>query len=631
MNNIKQKFYENRHHALGFVAICILTFFSYSNIESHTFLNWDDITYILNNDHIQEFNTANLYWMFTNYEQGNWHPITWLSFTANFELWGQNPVAFKLVNISIHALNSCLVFFLTYLLLYAAKTRFHAETATTFGQLSEFELNIAAFFAALLFAVHPTHVESVTWIVERKDVLSALFFLATLVSYTKYRLNDNHPRWLTLALVFFLCSLMSKPMAVTIPAVLIILDIYPLKAVRMENFRFETVKSLLSNKMSFILLALVVSMITIITQRAGIHALESAPIDTRLINACMSIILYLYNFLIPTDLSPFYPFHPWSLQPNLFSFIPVAGFLAVTGYFLYLFKKKTYFPLAAWLYMIVTLLPVIGIVKVGFQAAADRYTYIPLLSVFVVTGAGVALLLHYAKQFRFGLHATASLCVIVLLLFSHLTYRQNDVWESDIVLWTTVNSKYPGQAAVSYSNLGTHYYGNGDFNKAVQYFGMSLGIEPDNIDTLEKIAKAYEQAQNDALARFYYESIIKVVPETPKGYVLLGDFYYRRQQLEQAKSLYSTAFSIAPQYEVTLLRGALVDYLNGAYQDSEKKLEYALTLSPEYFSALQLSALVATKLGNTSKARTIASKILTLKGDKSLAQELLTTIDNRSL
>jgi tetratricopeptide (TPR) repeat protein len=607
----------------GFIALAILTSIAYSGIGNHQFLNWDDITYINENRHIHSITLNNLIWMFTNYEQQNWHPLTWLSFAINFEIWGSNALPFKVTNICIHILNSILVYFLTFNILYISQRNYHLNNGTYYSSLSKKTLKYASILIAIFFAIHPIHVESVTWIVERKDVLSAFFFFATILGYLKYRETHNDIKWFNISFFMFLCSLMSKPMGVTIPLVLILLDIYPLKLLKPELSLIGNTKILLSRKMSFFILSLLVASITLITQRGGIQDLAHMGLDSRLINAAMTVILYFYNFIWPTSLSPFYPFHHWSTEPNLYSFIPVSIFLVFTGYLLLLFKRKIQFPIIAWAFFLITLLPVIGIVKVGFQAAADRYTYIPLLSAYIAMGAGIALLIEYLKPYRLGRHALIIGAATIISFYMAYTYKQNQIWRADKPLWDYVISQYPGSASVGYSNLGTYYYTKSHFNEAILYFNKALELDPDNIDVMEKIAKTYELSKRDDLALPHYKQIIQAHPDSPRGYTLLGDFLYRRKNVKDAKLLYQKAFSLAPFIVSTMQRSALVDYLERDYSSAKEKLNYLLKLQPDDIGSLQLSAKIEIKLDNKKAAHKLAEKILALRHNDELANEIL--------
>ena len=616
------------HKILALGIIAIATVFAYGDIVNHQFLHWDDMLYIHNNKYIHNLNGANLYWMFTNYDVGNWHPLTWLSLALDFSVWGYNPLAFKLVNLGIHIINSVLVYHLVFTLLQLTQRNYHAQGHTLFSRVSQQELTVASLLVALLFAIHPQHVESVSWIAERKEVLCGLFFLATILAYIQYRVTNNK-KWLTTTTILFFCSLMAKPMAVTLPLVLILIDIYPLKVIDKASPLKQNLAQLLKNKWILFLLSTFVALITLFTQRHGIQGSEHLSLDSRIVNACMTLVLYVYKFIWPANLSPFYPFHPWSTEPNLFSLIPVLLVILLITASVVLARKKIYYPLAILLYIIITLLPVIGLIKVGSQAAADRYTYLSLLSLIAMLGGYISAILHLAKdRILIKVASSTALCLIVVT-FGFFTFQQNKIWQTDFTLWEKAIALYPGLADRAYSNLGEVHLNQGNYSQAINYFHKALAIQPENSAILEKTGKAHERLNNDKLAAYYFNVIIHLHPEVYRGYMLLGDLYYSRRNVDQAKAMYNKAFSLTPDSTATLQRKALVDYLDGNLQSALQKIDYLLMISPDNIGGLQLSAKIHLKAKNINKAAESANRILDLKPDDSFAKELLNTIQQK--
>lgn len=626
MNKYSDYLCTHKLIVLGFLGITVATVAVYWDIVHHQFLQWDDMLYIHNNKHIQSLTTDNLFWMFTNFDVGNWHPLTWLTLAFDFKIWGYNPVAFKFVNVSIHIVNSILVYYLTFSVLQLAQHNYHSNNNGLFSRIAGHELSIASFLAALLFAIHPQHVESVSWIAERKEVLCGLFFLASMLSYIEYKTTNNN-NWLAVSTLMCFFSLMSKPMAVSLPLVLVLIDIYPLKVISKTASFKQNVKALFENKLIFFLLSACVSMITLFTQRHGIQGSEYLALDSRIINACMTIVLYIYKFVWPANLSPFYPFHPWSSEPNIFSFIPVLAIVTISAILFYLTRKKIYFPAIAALFLLVTLLPVIGLIKVGSQAAADRYTYLPLLSLFVVLGGGFSIAIHIIKQHVFAKTAFAIATITIAVTFGVFTFKQNQIWKSDLTLWDKAIQLYPGTADRAYSNLGQVHLNQGDYPQAVEYFQKALAIQPSNSFLLENTGKAYERLNNHRLAAYYFREIISLYPEAYRGYMLLGDLFYSRKFLPQTKLMYNKAFQLMPNAVSTLQRKALIDYIEGNLQSAIEKTDYLLTLSPNSIGGLQLSAKIHLKANNPDKAIILAKKLLALKPNDSFATELLASIN----
>jgi tetratricopeptide (TPR) repeat protein len=613
----------------GILVTIILVTVAYSNIAGHQFLNWDDIDYILKNERIKSFSIDNIMWMFGDFSMANWHPLTWLSYAFNYALWAKNPLAYKITNIVIHTINSILVYAVTLQIITHIKNNFHCSTASRFSLLTTKELQYASIITAIMFGVHPIHVESVTWISERKDVLYSLFFLLTVYFYIKHRESDNDRKWLLTSIFMFLFSLMSKPMSVTTPLILILIDIYPLNTLRNKSTLKESAKSLLANKITFFLLALLVSIITLLTQSAGIQGAERLAIDSRIINASMSILQYVYHFFWPVNLSTFYSFHPWSTDPGIYSILPVAIVSIITIWFVYLaVARKIYFPIIGWLYFAISLLPVIGIVKVGAQAAADRYTYMPLLSFFILAGTVGLMFFSLIRSVNIRRIAGALVAGSLMATFTHLSHRQNEHWKDDESLWTKAINYSPGIAAVPYSNLGTMYFRNGESRSAIIEFNKSLAINPTDISTMEKVGKAYELMKAENFAIDAYKQLIAAHPTVPTGYIRLGDFYYRKQQLNEAKVLYNKAFYLMPNIPSTLQRSALVDYLDKNYAAAEQKLGFLFKLSPNDVGSLQLLAKVKLGLGEYDEATIIAQRLVQINPRDTFAVELLNQKDN---
>ncbi|WP_455210487.1 tetratricopeptide repeat protein [Kaarinaea lacus] len=609
----------------GFFVLIAATYLAYSGISNQQILAWDDILYILKNEYIRTISFKNLVWMFTDQAISNWHPITWLSYAFNYTIWGTDPYSFKFLNVTIHIFNSILVYFLTIKVLQLIQHNIgkNPKSNSNFTTLSTTELSIASIIVAILFASHPLHVESVSWIAERKDVLSAFFFIAAIIAYLKYKSLPKENNWLLASIILYICSLMSKPMGVTLPVILILLDIYLFRENEKPLLTKASIVDLFKDKVTFIILSFLVSIITIITQWIGIEGTEASPLSSRIINACMSIILYLYNFIAPINLSPFYPFHHWSTDPSLYSLIPVAVVLAITGYFVYLYKKEIRFPIIAWLYFLIALLPVVGIVKVGWQAAADRYTYLPMLSFYIVIGAGLAILIQKTKQSIAKTVATSLFIVLIPSMLFLQTYQVNKVWENDKTLWSYVISKYPGTATIAYENLGSAHYTKGEFRKAADSFSKALSIEPKKIVAWNKLGRAYDKLNKDDLALASFKQIIAYHPERHEGYIDVGDFYYRRKQFKLAKENYRMAYQIAPSLNSTLQRSALVDYLELNYKPAAKKLNALLALDPNDIGALQLATKVNMSIGDKTRAEAIARKILSLNPKDSFAIQIM--------
>ena len=284
----------------------------YTPALKNDFVNFDDDEYVYENSYIRSLNLHALSWMLTAFHASNWHPLTWLSHATDYAIWGLNPFGHHLTNIILHGLNTLLVFLLvTQLMLIAKKLNLTPLSSHLFHSASVQSLIVAS-VTALLFGVHPLHVESVAWVAERKDLLCAFFFLLTLCSYLFYTSSidiKNRRAWITACMVLASAALMAKPMAVTLPLLLLLLDLYPLKRIAFSEGTHQNLRVLLE-KIPFFLLSFISAILTILAQHAGrtLESLERLPLHFRLVNALHSPLFYLAKMLWPGGLVPFYPF-----------------------------------------------------------------------------------------------------------------------------------------------------------------------------------------------------------------------------------------------------------------------------------------------------------------------------------
>ncbi len=379
------------------VALICLTLLAYVPLWRSGFINYDDPDYVTENAHV----TAGLHadsvrWAFTTFQAGNWHPLTWLSHMLDCQVWGMNPLPHHFTNLALHIANTLLLFVLM---------RRMTGARWTSG------------LVAAVFAIHPMHVESVAWIAERKDVLCGLFWMLSMLIYVRYAETNNTPaqrKFYVLTLGCFVLGLLSKPMIVTLPFVLLLMDYWPLRRLNHLSWRRCALE-----KVPFVALSAIVSVITVMAQnKAGaVRDFGALPLATRLENAAVAIFRYIYKLLWPVDLAVLYPYEKW---PATTIFAAVIGFLAVV--LLTLVVRKRYPWLAfGWFWFVVSLLPVVGIVQVGVQSIADRYTYIPSIGLFIAASMASAELLKRFSSLR--IVAIAGTC-LALAACGWLTFRQ---------------------------------------------------------------------------------------------------------------------------------------------------------------------------------------------------------------
>lgn len=497
-------------------AVALLSFAIYLPSLGHQFLDWDDGTYVLNNRNIQSLDLHLLKWAFSRFHSGNWHPVTWISHAIDWAAWGNNPLGHHLGNNLLHALNSALVTVLTFQLITVARSGPAGEK--TRGAL------LAAAVAGILFGLHPVHVESVAWVAERKDLLCAFFYILTLIVYLrpasagKTTESAALPGPFTgnglLCLVLFALALLSKPMAVSLPLVLLLLDWYPLGRI---NTAGDAVRDAVS-KLPFIALSLASCVVTIFAQKSGgaIDSLAQVPAGYRLALAAKSPLAYLEKLLWPLDLTPFYPLPDASQLFSLGSLAAMAVVLAITIFCLVRARVNRLW-LALWIYYAVTLLPVSGVVQIGRQAMADRYAYLPGLAFFVLAGIGAA---EVSKRWKSGAVLVAAACLLLGVGLGWLTVRQLGVWQDSITFWNFIISRGPtDQLAFAYNNRGIAWAGQGNSDQAAKDFEMAVKINPNQSSYLKNRGLLLLQLRRwqEALADFQ-----KVIALTPND----GEAYY---------------------------------------------------------------------------------------------------------
>lgn len=502
------------------------------------FVNWDDDKYVYENEHIRSLDFEFLKWSF-GFHILNWHPITLLSHSVDYALWGLNPIGHHLTNIIFHSVNTFLLFILIVYLLAnfrLAKSSFsetNYKTAT--GNI------IAASVAALLFGIHPIHVESVAWVSERKDVLSTFFVLLSLIFYSKYALSQKIKRqtwYYILSFSLFVLALMSKPMAVTVPLILVILDIFPFQRFSSENSLGANIK-LVMEKLPFILFSLISTALTIIAQHSGhaIASLKTYPLPLRIATAVNGLTFYLEKILLPIGLSPFYPLPTNDSLFSLKYILAAVLVVSITIFCVWAWKGGSKIYAAVWAYYIITLLPVIGIIQLGEQAAADRYSYMPGIGPFFLIGLGIS----YAWDKHYSSKRLAYFCkkiilfmlILIFLTLSILTVKQTKIWTDSITLWSYELKGYPDfwlahyNRAHAYITLGEYDRALKDVDKAISYnpkYPQSYYLRAVNHIGLGD----YRQALTDL------DKAIKLDPQFAQAYHVRANVYIKLENYQKA-------------------------------------------------------------------------------------------------
>jgi protein O-mannosyl-transferase len=527
------------------LALAALTLLVYFQVHDFEFVNFDDRETIVGNSHIQNGLTlAGIGWAFTSAYAANWFPVTWISHMIDVQFFGLDSGWHHLTNVIIHVASV--------LLLFALLRRMT-------GKLWE------SAFVSFVFALHPLHVESVAWASERKDVLSAFFWFLTIWLYLNYVDRTDIRRYL-LALAAFCIGLMSKQMLVTLPFVLLLLDYWPLK-----RSKSTLISRLVLEKVPYLVLSAVASVIVFRVQHSAgaVLNVDSIPLATRAANAIISYAAYLGQFVWPSGLAMFYPYPPslpaWQIAGSA---VILAGISALA-------IRRPYLTVG-WLWYLGTLVPVIGLVQVGEQARADRYTYIPMIGISIMLAWGAAELIDRRPGMRFtvGVVATVVCAAWLAVSWSQIQYWRNSVALFEHAIASTDNNY------IAHLNLGVVLAEQGRTKDALRHLYASVEEKPNHGDAHDTLGAVLGQMGRTADAAEQFQQAIRIQPNDSEAHCNLGNVLLAQGRVGDAANEFRTALRIAPDF-VTAHFGFGAALLNlGQTDDAMAQFTEALRLDP---------------------------------------------------
>jgi tetratricopeptide (TPR) repeat protein len=501
---ISHQFFEKCQLPAALILIAVLTVAVYWPVLSNDFISYDDTDYVTVNMMVRQGLTIKGFlWTLGAFHAANWHPLTWLSHMLDVEMFGLNPLWHHATSLLLHTVNSVLLCALL-----------HRVT----GYLGR------SVVVALLFALHPLHVESVAWVSERKDVLSTLFWFLTMWSYACYVNKPSLKRYLPIAALFTL-GLMAKQMLVTLPFVLLLMDYWPLKRIATrhggDNVNHIDLKLLLLEKIPLLFLSAAASLVTIRAQESA-GALAHGDSQTMLMsagNAFISYVTYLRKMFWPTDLALFYPFETTAVT-SLKVTAAIVLLAVLTGLVLTQWEKRPYL-IFGWFWYIVTLLPVIGFIRIGGQALADRYTYIPLTGLFLIIVWGGA---EVAETWRKGFAAVVGVTVIVVATLSVLTVTQIRYWQNSYALYDHALSVVK-RNWMAHNNIGillAQYNRNAE---AIFHFQESVRLNPVGAEGFRNLGNSLQMAGRNPEAVEAFRQAVRISPKDAENHYRLGYAY----------------------------------------------------------------------------------------------------------
>ena len=510
-----------RYLELMFLLLLIVfTLIPYWQTASFGFVNFDDPSYVYQNPLLADGLTqVRVKEAVFGFHEANWHPLVWLSYMAEIELFGMKPEAMHITNVILHIANALLVY------LWLRRSTGEA---------------IRSFLAAVVFAVHPLHVESVAWITERKDVLSTLFLLGTLIAYSEY-VRKRCRRWYLATTILFGVGLSAKGMLVTVPIMLVLVDFWPLNRFDLSSalrFNRSTLRNVMSDKIPFLMLSVAIACITILAQRSGgaVAGMTALSLNERIANATVSFSRYALKSFWPVNLSAFYPMPigGWSIVIVMFSFM----FLVMTSIAAWLARRQRIAILIGWCWFIVTLLPVIGIIQVGSQSMADRYMYVPMIGLSQMLLWGLP-----DRYFRLQGRSMAifGLSIVALVIVST---RQVATWQDSITLFENALEVAPENNFTSHANLGMAYQEAGRMDEAEVQMEESVKVNPDNPAKVEILARKYIRDGKYKDGEDLLTKALRVHDESGVLWLLLGNAMKGQNEAEKAIWSYRKAVSL---------------------------------------------------------------------------------------
>jgi len=582
--------------SLGLVAANLAV---YSQVFHFGLVSYDDVHYLKLSPHVSNGLTwPGVKWALTTFFFANWHPLTWLSYMLDVELYGRSPGGFHATNVALHAFASLLLFRLLRRLTGA---------------------DYPSAFVAALFAVHPLHVESVAWVSERKDVLSAVFLMLALSAYGAYARRPGLGRYLLVALLFAL-GLMSKPMLVTFPFLLLLLDYWPLRRWALPGDapdpRQRPSWPLLVEKAPLLLLSAVSCFLTMRAQELNVAKLVELPFSLRLANAANSYVSYAAKTLWPMDLAVFYPYP--RVQSGWWMVACVLGLAAVSLTVVREVRRRPYLAVG-WFWYLGTLVPVIGLIQAGDQAMADRYAYLPIIGLFIMAAWEAS---HWATRrpaLRGPLGAAAVCAVLACLIAAR---AQVGYWRGDKELWARALAVTRGNY-VAETGMGTVLLAEGKFEQAIVHYEKAVALEPYYAQTYNTLGVMLMKYGHIPRALPYLVQAVKLHPGFAEAHNNLGLALSSLGKADQAIASFKEALRLDPNYAEVQVNLAIVLAGQGKVDEALALIQEALRLNPDYADGHYNLAVALFLKGKAAEAPAHLRTALRLNADHTEARAML--------
>ena len=610
------------------IFLAVITFVVFGQTLHHEFINYDDEAYVYENPEVARGLTLQgIVWAFTHVHCSNWHPLTWISHMLDCQLYGLNPGGHHLTNVLLHTAAAILLF-----LVLRRMTSLRPGNSIVATTTQASALWRSAFVAAV-FAIHPLRVESVAWVAERKDVLSGVFFMLTIWAYVRYveKSKVQGPKskvYYGLTLLFFALGLMCKPMLVTLPFVLLLLDYWPLgrlSGVKCQvsvekkgkpstlnctpNVFGDQLSTLFFEKLPLFGLAVASCVVTIFAQTGALSPFEQISLPLRVGNASISYVAYLDQMFWPSGLAIFYPFVPRDVGVSgvVLSLVLLAGISMCV----FVLRRRCPYFLTGWLWYLIMLVPVIGILQVGSQAQADRYTYLPQIGLYLLLTWAVVDLCAGWRHRRVVLGGCGAI-ILVALIFS--ARAQASYWRNNELLWThTLACTFDN--FIAHNNLGNALFTKGRVDEAIVHYQKALQINPDSAKTHDNLGNALFTKGRVDEAIVHYQKALQINPDSAKTHNNLGNALFTKGRVDEAIVHYQKALQINPDTAETdnNLGNALRQ--KGRVDEAIVHYQKALQINPDYMEAHSNFGNALFQKGKVDEAIVHYQKALQIKPD----------------
>ncbi len=561
------------------IALVVITWAVFGQTLGYQFVNFDDGVYVIENEHVNAgLSWQSVQWAFTHVHSHNWHPLTTMSHMLDCQIFGLKPGAHHFVNVLLHSANVVLLFFLL----------------EQFGPKANRSIWRSAFVAAI-FAIHPLHVESVAWISERKDVLSGLFFMLTLLAYFHYTRKQTLGRYLAMALLF-VCGLMSKPMLVTLPIILLLLDYWPLK-----RFEQTSALNLVFEKIPLVVLSIGSAIATVLAQRGGIVGIGFLPLTWRMGNALSVYLIYIWQMIWPANLATFYP-HPGRLP--LWQVAGAAGLLILTTSGALIVRKRQPYIMTGWLWYLIMLLPVIGLLQVGSQAHADRYTYLSEIGLCIAVTWGINDL---SSSLRYRREILGLVAPVIIAVLGLRAWVQTAFWHDTESLWNRTFAVTKRNDLAHFS-MGEFFLRRNRLDEAISQFQIVLATHPNEPDANFQIGSAYMLKGDLELAILHFRKTLAVEPANSDAETNLGNVLLQSEHFEEAVQHYRNVVARQPLSAKAHYNLAVGLHRLGQLQDAITQYKEALRIDPKYPDADYFLGEALLQNGQADEAKTHLEK-----------------------